>query len=50
VGLGTQPVRFLLVELIHLYLNHIFDIYIIFMFNYSFNGRQRPHDDQLRES
>jgi GNAT superfamily N-acetyltransferase len=41
VGLGTQLVRFLLVELIHLYLNHIFDINVIFIFNYSFNGRRR---------
>jgi hypothetical protein len=38
VGLGTQLVRFLLVELIHLYLNHIFDIYVIFMFNYFLIG------------
>jgi hypothetical protein len=39
----AQLVRFLVMELIYLSLNHSFDIGVIFMANYSFSGKRRPH-------
>jgi hypothetical protein len=39
----AHPVRFVEVELTHLGLNPRFDINVVFMANYSFSGRRRPH-------
>jgi hypothetical protein len=55
VGLA-QLVRFLVVELTHSGSNPRFDMGVIFMANYSFSGRRRPHrqrdalGDRIRES
>jgi hypothetical protein len=49
-------VRFLVVKLTHPGSNPRFDIYVIFMTNYSFSERRHPHrqqctlDDRIRES
>jgi hypothetical protein len=41
-----QLVRFLVIELTHLYLNPRFNMYIIFMTNYFFSGRRHPIDSE----
>jgi hypothetical protein len=52
----AQLFRFLMVELTHINLNPRFDMGIVFMTNYFFSGRRRPHqqrddlDNRLRES
>jgi hypothetical protein len=45
VGL-SQLVRFLVVELIYPVLNPKFDMSVVFMTNYSFSGRRRPHQQR----
>jgi hypothetical protein len=42
----AQLIRFFVMELIHLDLNHIFNICVVFMTNYFFNGRWRPVDSE----
>jgi hypothetical protein len=48
--------RFLVMKLIHLGLNHKFNMIVIFTTNYSFSGSRRPRrqrdvfDDRLRKS
>jgi hypothetical protein len=39
----VQPVRFVVLELIHLDLNFKFDMCIVFMTNYFFSGRRCPY-------